>query len=185
MQPADYAAPIKAKKDSITGYWYFVDRAHPLARKNGIVILARHLVSVREGRWLRGGEVVVYADGNMDNLDPVNLRIMSRADLLRWQSPDRVALTCARCGKTFFERPSHAHLRRFCSEDCQRQGLRKFDVSAEELQKLVWEMPTTAVAAKFGVSDKAVEKRCKLLGVKKPPRGYWAKRAKEDAQARD
>jgi hypothetical protein len=25
------------------------------------------------------------------------------------------------------------------------------------------------------VSDKAIEKRCKRLGVIKPPRGYWAK----------
>jgi hypothetical protein len=31
------------------------------------------------------------------------------------------------------------------------------------------------VAASFDVSDKAIEKRCKLLGVPKPPRGYWAK----------
>ena len=46
-------------------------------------------------------------------------------------------------------------------------------------------MPVTEVAKLFGVSDQAVEKRCKLLGVKKPPRGYWAKRAKEDAQAKD
>lgn len=59
--------------------------------------------------------------------------------------------------------------------------LRKFDVSAEELQRLVWAMPTTAAAAEFGVSDKAVEKRCKLLGVEKPPRGYWVRRAKEEA----
>jgi len=28
----------------------------------------------------------------------------------------------------------------------------------------------------FGVSSKAIEKRCKLFGVDKPPRGYWAKR---------
>jgi len=27
----------------------------------------------------------------------------------------------------------------------------------------------------FDVSDKAIEKRCKRLGVIKPPRGYWAK----------
>lgn len=52
---------------------------------------------------------------------------------------------------------------------------RKFDPTKEELEKLVWEMSTVKVAKQFNVSDKAVEKRCKLLGIEKPPRGYWAK----------
>jgi hypothetical protein len=39
----------------------------------------------------------------------------------------------------------------------------------------VWTKPVTSVAASFDVSDKAIEKRCKRLGVVKPPRGYWAK----------
>jgi hypothetical protein len=57
---------------------------------------------------------------------------------------------------------------------------RKFDVDADELHKLVWSMPTTKVALMFGVSDNAVAKRCKLLSIDKPPRGYWAKQAKEN-----
>ncbi len=52
---------------------------------------------------------------------------------------------------------------------------RKFEITKEELHKLVWSMPTTKVAAMFNVSDKAIERRCKLLGVTKPPLGYWAK----------
>ena len=47
--------------------------------------------------------------------------------------------------------------------------------SAEALEKLIWEKPTSQVAKDLGVSDKAVEKHCKKLGLKKPPRGYWAK----------
>ena len=50
---------------------------------------------------------------------------------------------------------------------------RKFDPSRDELEKLVWEMPTTQVGALFGVSDKAIDKRCKSLGIAKPGRGYW------------
>lgn len=53
---------------------------------------------------------------------------------------------------------------------------RLFDPGPEELKKLVWEKPTTEVAKMFGVSDKAIEKRCKLLGISKPPRGYWQKK---------
>jgi hypothetical protein len=49
---------------------------------------------------------------------------------------------------------------------------------------MVWQMPTTEVASIFGVSDKAVEKRCKLLGIPKPPRGYWAKLAAEEERQR-
>jgi len=52
---------------------------------------------------------------------------------------------------------------------------RKFNPLREDLEKLVWEQPTLHVAKMFGVSDKAVDKRCKLLGIQKPGRGYWAK----------
>ena len=44
-----------------------------------------------------------------------------------------------------------------------------------ELVNLVWSMSTQAAAAELGVSDKALEKRCKRLGISKPPRGFWAK----------
>lgn len=49
----------------------------------------------------------------------------------------------------------------------------KFDISKEELEKLVWEKPTERIGRDFGVSGKAVEKRCKKFGIEKPPRGYW------------
>lgn len=47
--------------------------------------------------------------------------------------------------------------------------------SKEELDKLIWEKPTIAVAKDFGVSDKAVERWVKKYELTKPPRGYWAK----------
>lgn len=49
--------------------------------------------------------------------------------------------------------------------------------TAEELAVMVWQESTSAIAAKLGVSDNAVAKQCKKLGVSKPPRGYWAKLA--------
>ena len=45
----------------------------------------------------------------------------------------------------------------------------------EQLEKLVWEKPTQQLAVDFGVSDVAIAKWCKNLGVPKPPRGYWTK----------
>lgn len=47
--------------------------------------------------------------------------------------------------------------------------------SKEELEKMLWEIPTTHIGLKYGVSDKAVEKWCKSYGISKPPRGYWTK----------
>lgn len=47
--------------------------------------------------------------------------------------------------------------------------------SKEELTKLIWEMPTTRIAEKFGVSDSAINRVCKRYSITKPPQGYWSK----------
>ena len=54
--------------------------------------------------------------------------------------------------------------------------------TSEELNKLLWEKPTLAIAKDFGVSDKAIEKWAKAYGLTKPPRGYWAKQAAKAAK---
>ncbi|MBW4601047.1 MAG: hypothetical protein KME29_16050 [Calothrix sp. FI2-JRJ7] len=59
-----------------------------------------------------------------------------------------------------------------CSRLASRRAVRP---SKEELEKLVWTKSTVQVAKDFGVSDKTIEKWCKLYGIEKPPRGYWAK----------
>jgi Zn finger protein HypA/HybF involved in hydrogenase expression len=46
----------------------------------------------------------------------------------------------------------------------------------EELEKLVWEQSTWRLAKHLGVSDKAIEKHCKQLGIDKPGPGYWTKK---------
>lgn len=81
-------------------------------------------------------------------------------------------ITCSQCGKDFPPKTSTA---KFCSYKCDQESRKKFDPSYEELKELVWKMPTTHVAKIFNVSDKAIEKRCKKLGIEKPPRGYWEK----------
>ena len=66
----------------------------------------------------------------------------------------------------------------FCSNKCRSIANQKVTrPSSEELNKLLWEKPTLAIAKDFGVSDKAVEKWSKAYGLTKPPRGYWAKQA--------
>jgi hypothetical protein len=49
--------------------------------------------------------------------------------------------------------------------------------SREELEKLVWEFPSTQLAIKYGVSDVSINKWCNAYGINKPPRGFWKKSA--------
>lgn len=52
----------------------------------------------------------------------------------------------------------------------------KINLSKEELEKLLWEMPTTHIAKRYNVSDKAIEKLAKKWILNKPRRGYWTKK---------
>ncbi len=45
------------------------------------------------------------------------------------------------------------------------------------LEKQVWSEPIRHLAKKYGVSDVAIHKHCKKMGIKLPGRGYWAKQA--------
>jgi hypothetical protein len=61
-------------------------------------------------------------------------------------------------------------------KSCARTGIFKIEWPDKEvLEKSLWEKPTTQLAKELKVSDKAIEKHIKKLGLTKPPRGYWAK----------
>jgi hypothetical protein len=160
-----------------SGYLHFYCPDHPLARQNGYVALQRHLMSVQLGRWLGADEKVLFLNGDRTDVRPENLVLVTAAELRArtlGEPAAPVALSCQLCGKSFEAPASDGH-RKYCSAKCAARSSRRFEVTPEELEKLVWEMPATQVAALFGVSDKAVEKRCKKYGIRKPPRGYWAK----------
>ncbi len=92
---------------------------------------------------------------------------------LVYRKPRQVTKICVRCKKPFTVPTAHQDRRKHCSVLCCALDRRLFEVTTEELYALVWSRPTTEVARLFGVSDKAIEKRCKRLGIPKPPRGYW------------
>ena len=48
-------------------------------------------------------------------------------------------------------------------------------VTRESLYEQVWATPMSRLARDYGVSDSALAKTCRKLGVPLPPRGYWAK----------
>ena len=62
-----------------------------------------------------------------------------------------------------------------------REGGRKVHRPEKDiLEKLVWEKPTTHIAADLGVTDTAITKWCKYYGIIKPTRGYWTKQLYAD-----
>jgi len=175
MEPTNYQKNIQSITNLETGQQEFQDYQHPLARKDGMVMLSRHLMSVSLDRWLRSFEIVIYKDGNPQNLTIENLALTTIGKLSHSPQHNAVILVCPYCGLSFKVTPSHKNRRIYHSDACRRMADRKFVIEPEELRQLVWEIPTTQIANLYGVSDKAVEKRCRALGISKPPRGYWAK----------
>jgi len=81
---------------------------------------------------------------------------------------------CLSCSNEFSGRN-----KKFCSELCKKEHdktLRKFEIEKDVLEKLVNSVSTSKIARILGVTDNAVSHRCKRLGIKKPPRGFWAKK---------
>lgn len=65
---------------------------------------------------------------------------------------------------------------KICLQCVYKNQPKKFSVTKKELENLVKKYPFTTIGKKFGVSDNAVRKRCKSLGIHVPKRekGYWS-----------
>jgi len=51
-----------------------------------------------------------------------------------------------------------------------------FTLTRQQLYDLVWSQAMQKIARQVGISDVAIVKRCKIVGVPVPPRGYWNKK---------
>lgn len=79
------------------------------------------------------------------------------------------------------ERPNRA-LHHTAKEKQAHQSARKtLRPSKEELEKAVWEQPSTQIAKRYGVSDRIIGKWAEAYNLSKPPRGYWQKLQAEQA----
>ena len=69
--------------------------------------------------------------------------------------------SCPVCGKQKWEK------QQFCSNECLGLSRRKMNVSEQELRKLIWEdkLSYVEIGKMFGVSDNAIRKRAKKLGI--------------------
>lgn len=178
-KPEDYDKIIYPKLDRALGYLVFCDKNHPLARSRGVVYHHRHIASLKIGRWLTKKEVVHHKNEKKSDNRPENLEIHTKSSHAKihnkyvWDNSKR---KCELCKKIYVPLDRKQV---YCSRKCCYESTIRFEVSKQKLEKMIWEMPTTKIAKIFGVSDKAIEKRCKKLGVTKPPRGYWAKQMKK------
>lgn len=81
--------------------------------------------------------------------------------------------TCIECGSIISKSSKRCSK---CSSDSNNSRRRKFEISKDDLERLVKEKPMKEIGRMFGMSDNGIRKRCKTLGIElKPTKGYWAK----------
>ena len=168
---------MEFKLDKGVGYMYCYNPSHPLANKAGKVYEHRYVMSVHLGRWLNSDEVVHHKDRDRTNNVISNLELTNARDHARLHAiengTEHLERYCEYCYMPFTTTASED--KRYCSRKCVGAISKRFEVPKDKLNELLWKYPTTHIAKMFGVSDKAIEKRAKKLGLCKPPRGYWAK----------
>jgi len=131
------------------------------------------------GRYLEKEEHIHHIDGNktnniITNLELTTAREHAQKHMLEKGIQPVKERNCSNCKAPFTPKQDK---RKYCSPECSTIATeRTIWPSKEKLQKLVWKKPTTQIAKDLGVSDKAIEKRCKKYGIEKPPRGYWSKK---------
>ena len=169
---------MEFRLDKGTGYMYSYSPNHPCANKAGKVMEHVYVIFNKIGRVLDSNECVHHIDRNKTNNSLDNLMLMTisehaRLHYIEDQNVEYINNNCPNCNKDI--KTTVRANKKYCSYDCATNGSRLFNVTKENLHYLVWNHSTVKVSKMFNVSDVAIAKRCKLLGVNKPPRGYWAK----------
>lgn len=140
------------------------------------------------GRSLGKSEQVHHINGDKTDNRPDNIMVMrTNADhrclhsnflyeLFKTEDGSYVAvkrqIECKHCGRLFVP---NDYRNSFCSVACYKEDKTSAIPDKLELERLVWEMPSTKVAKIYNVSDRTIGKWCVKLGIEKPPRGYWTK----------
>lgn len=83
---------------------------------------------------------------------------------------------CDDCG---IEMEGYSNVCKVCCKKYNIAFQKKFEVSKEELEKLITEMSFVDIGKKFNVTPNTIRKRCKMLKIKIPkyPKGYWIKKS--------
>lgn len=162
----------KAVVDKGVGYLYVYQPTHPMANKAGKVYVHRYVAQTFYGIVLTSDLVVHHKDENKLNNEPSNLEIMTYEEHGRHHHEAvREERLCSFCGEIYLT--SESSNQRFCSQVCAKLDSRRFEITKESLQSLIDTYPVYVVGRLLGVSDVAIHKRCRRLGVVKKPQGFW------------
>lgn len=162
----DAYGPYRVNRGNIEGRWIVV-----LYNSTDTTSMSypRFLMEHKIGRFLDDDEEVHHIDQDRDNNEIDNLEILTKTEhlLAHGRRCNPLDKMCETCGSTYTSRwPGKAGDRqRFCSPECSQKSRRKFEVGSEDLKSLVEILPLVAVGKLLGVSDTAIRKRCKILGI--------------------
>ena len=121
---------------------------------------------------------VHHVDGDPSNNQIENLQLLCpncHSQTPNWRGRNNKTITpkyCS-CGLEIGQKSIQC---RSCSM-AHRDPKRKFEISKEDLEKLIQEMPMTKIGKLLGVSDNAVKRRAEKLGIDlENKQGYWTKK---------
>lgn len=176
--PSSYDKHISTRVDKTLGYVYFLDIEHPLSSSYGKVYYHRHVYSLKINKWIDKSYHIHHIDENKQNNDSSNLEAVSpsmhgRKHFKSGNHKKKIAV-CLQCNQKFITKNDD-----YCSLSCassyRNKGGIHNKITKEDLEKLVWELPTTKIAIRLGCSDSMIGKLCKKWDIKKPQRGHWEK----------
>jgi Zn finger protein HypA/HybF involved in hydrogenase expression len=120
----------------------------------------------------------IHNDNRIENLRMICPNCNSQTDTFSGRNTHRIKkkIHCKKCNELIESKNKNGICRECWIKTEPTQYQTRFEISKEELEKLVWEVPMIKIGEMFKVSGNAVKKRCKKLGISFPSRGYWVKK---------
>ncbi len=140
---------------------------HPHARTNGYVYIHRIVMENHLGRILDSNEHVHHKNENRKDNRIENLGLVTNSQHGNIHKGKIRERKCRLCGKEFLPKQSRYV---YCSRTCVHRAQERTSwPSDKELARLLGQYPRTELARRFGVSETAIRKRCRVRGIELKP----------------